>query len=60
MEAIAHRAGVAVQNVYFTFHTKDALLQEVHNRTVLGNDALPRRCSRGTGPPRPNPMWHKR
>ncbi len=41
MEAIAERAGVAVQTVYFTFHTKDALLQEVHDRTVLGDDAVP-------------------
>ncbi len=41
MEAIAARAGVAVQTVYFTFHTKDALLQEVHDRTVLGDDATP-------------------
>jgi AcrR family transcriptional regulator len=38
MAAIAERAGVAVQTLYFTFHTKDALLQEVHNRTVLGDD----------------------
>jgi AcrR family transcriptional regulator len=43
MAAIAERAGVAVQTLYFTFHTKDALLQEVHNRTVLGDDS--------TGPP---------
>ena len=41
MESIAERAGVAVQTVYFTFHTKDALLQEVHDRTVLGDDATP-------------------
>ena len=39
MAAIADRAQVAVQTVYFTFHTKDALLQEVHNQTVLGRDA---------------------
>ncbi len=38
MAAIAERAGVAVQTVYFTFHTKDALLQEVHNGTVLGDN----------------------
>ena len=48
MEAIAERAGVAVQTLYFTFHTKDALLQEVHNRTVLGEDITP--------PPRQE--WH--
>ena len=41
MAAIADRAQVAVQTLYFTFHTKDALLQEVHNQTVLGRDALP-------------------
>src|SRR5918997_1673386 len=36
MALIAERAGVAVQTVYFTFRTKDALLQEVHDQTVLG------------------------
>jgi AcrR family transcriptional regulator len=41
METIADRAGVAVQTLYFTFHTKDALLQEVHNRTVLGEEGTP-------------------
>lgn len=41
MTAIADRAQVAVQTVYFTFRTKDALLQEVHNQTVLGREALP-------------------
>jgi AcrR family transcriptional regulator len=41
MEAIAERAGVAVQTVYFTFHTKDQLFQEVHERTVLGDENLP-------------------
>ncbi len=39
MTLIAERAGVAVQTVYFTFRTKDALLQEVHDQTVLGRDA---------------------
>ena len=48
MDAIADRAGVAVQTLYFTFHTKDALLQELHNRTVLGEE--------GTPPPRQE--WH--
>ena len=38
MTLIADRAGVAVQTVYFTFRTKDALLQEVHDQTVLGRD----------------------
>src|SRR5689334_15061569 len=41
MEAIADRAGVAVQTLYFTFHTKDELFQEVHERTVLGDENLP-------------------
>ena len=36
MALIAEQAGVAVQTVYFTFRTKDALLQEVHDQTVLG------------------------
>jgi AcrR family transcriptional regulator len=36
MALVAERAGVAVQTVYFTFRTKDALLQEVHDQTVLG------------------------
>jgi AcrR family transcriptional regulator len=37
MEAIAERAGVAVQTLYFTFHTKDDLLQAVQDRAVLGD-----------------------
>jgi len=41
MEAIADRAGVAVQTLYFTFHTKDELFQAVHERTVLGDEAVP-------------------
>jgi AcrR family transcriptional regulator len=41
MDAIAARAGVAVQTLYFTFHTKDELFQAVHERTVLGDEALP-------------------
>jgi AcrR family transcriptional regulator len=41
MEAIAERAGVAVQTIYFTFHTKDELLQSVHDWTVLGDDPTP-------------------
>lgn len=38
MERIAKRAGVAVQTVYFTFHTKDELLQAVHEWAVLGDE----------------------
>jgi AcrR family transcriptional regulator len=41
MEAIADRAGVAVQTLYFTFHTKDELFQAVHERTVLGDENVP-------------------
>jgi AcrR family transcriptional regulator len=50
MAAIAGRADVAVQTLYFTFHTKDELLRAVHDRLVLGSDALP---------PREQP-WHQR
>lgn len=41
MQDIADRAGVAVQTTYFSFRTKDGLLQAVHDRTVLGEDGLP-------------------
>src|SRR3954471_19287535 len=41
MDAIAERAGVAVQTVYFTFHTKDELFQAVHERTVVGDENVP-------------------
>jgi AcrR family transcriptional regulator len=41
MEAVAQRAGVAVQTVYFVFRTKDNLLQAVHEWTVLGDDPAP-------------------
>jgi AcrR family transcriptional regulator len=41
MAAIATRAGVAVQTVYFTFHTKDELVQAIHERAVLGDETLP-------------------
>lgn len=41
MSDIAERAGVAVQTVYFTFHTKAELLQECFNYAVLGPDRLP-------------------
>ena len=41
MDAISQRAGVAVQTLYFTFHTKDELLQQVHEWTVLGDDPTP-------------------
>jgi AcrR family transcriptional regulator len=41
MANIAEQSGVAVQTLYFTFHTKDELFQAVHDRTVLGRDELP-------------------
>lgn len=41
MEAIAEHAGVAVQTLYFSFHTKDELFQKVHEHTVLGDENLP-------------------
>ena len=41
MDAIAERAGVAVQTLYFSFHTKDELLQAVHDWTVIGDERVP-------------------
>lgn len=41
MTAVAERAGVAVQTLYFTFRTKDELLQHVHDWTVLTDDPTP-------------------
>ncbi|MET3805373.1 AcrR family transcriptional regulator [Nakamurella sp. UYEF19] len=38
MAAIAKRAGVAVQTVYFVFHTKAELLSNVIDAAVLGPD----------------------
>lgn len=40
MQAIADDAGVAVQTLYFTFHTKDELLQAVQDRAVLGDEGV--------------------
>jgi AcrR family transcriptional regulator len=40
MAQIAKQAGVAVQTLYFTFHTKAQLLQQTLDRAVLG-DAPP-------------------
>jgi AcrR family transcriptional regulator len=50
MAAIAGRAGVAVQTLYFTFHTKAELLQQTLDRAVLGD-----------GPPIPPPQtqWYQ-
>ena len=41
MGDIADRAGVAVQTVYFTFHTKAELLQACFDFAVLGPERLP-------------------
>lgn len=42
MNDIAEVAGVAVQTLYFTFHTKAELLQACYDRAVLGDeDPLP-------------------
>lgn len=41
MSAVAERAGVAVQTVYFTFHTKSELLQAAYEWAVAGPDGIP-------------------
>jgi AcrR family transcriptional regulator len=41
MDAVAAQAGVAVQTVYFVFHTKGDLLQAVYEHLVLGPDRVP-------------------
>jgi len=41
MADIATRAGVAVQTLYFAFHTKGELLQACYDHAVLGPDRLP-------------------
>jgi AcrR family transcriptional regulator len=41
MSDIAARAGVAVQTVYFAFHTKAELLQACFDHAVLGPERLP-------------------
>lgn len=38
MQAIAEEAGVAVQTLYFTFHTKAELLDEVIGAAIVGFD----------------------
>jgi AcrR family transcriptional regulator len=40
MTAIAEDAGVAVQTLYFTFHTKSSLLMEAHDYAVLGEEGI--------------------
>lgn len=39
--AVAEDAGVAVQTVYFVFHTKGDLLQAVYEHVVLGRERTP-------------------
>ena len=41
MDAVAAEAGVAVQTVYFIFHTKRELLQAAYELAVLGPDGTP-------------------
>lgn len=41
MAAIARRAGVAVQTVYFVFHTKAELISAVIDAAVLGDEPTP-------------------
>jgi AcrR family transcriptional regulator len=41
MDAVAAQAGVAVQTVYFTFHTKAELLQAAYEHAVLDPEATP-------------------
>jgi AcrR family transcriptional regulator len=41
MDAVAAEAGVAVQTLYFTFHTKAELLQAAFEHAVLGPEATP-------------------
>src|SRR6266508_5327046 len=38
MAQIAEAAGVAVQTVYFTFHTKSAVLSRAYDFAVMGED----------------------
>ena len=49
MADVAERAGVAVQTVYFTFHTKAALLEACDARSVMGDD--------DPLPPQEQPFW---
>ncbi len=51
MTAVAERSGVAVQTVYFVFHTKPELLQACYELAVLGEND-PR-------PPHLQPWWQE-
>jgi AcrR family transcriptional regulator len=48
--AVAHRAGVATQTVYFVFHTKAALISAVIDTAVLGEE--------DPTPPEATEWWH--
>jgi AcrR family transcriptional regulator len=50
MAAIAQRAGVAVQTVYFVFNTKPSLLTATIDHAVMGADELP---------PQDMPWWEE-
>ena len=50
MAAIARRAGVAVQTVYFVFNTKPALLTATIDHAVMGDD---------NRPPQEMPWWQE-
>jgi AcrR family transcriptional regulator len=53
MDVIAERAGVAVQTLYFTFHTKAAILEECVGAAILGFDLWdPRAVPNLTADPR--------
>ena len=41
MDAVAAEAGVAVQTLYFTFHTKAELLQAAYEHAVTGPEQIP-------------------
>lgn len=41
MAAVADEAGVAVQTLYFRFHTKAELLQAAYEQAVLGPEGVP-------------------
>ena len=45
MEQVAAEAGVAVQTLYFTFHSKPGLLQAAFEHAVLGPDPVPPQLS---------------
>ncbi|HVE99325.1 MAG TPA: TetR/AcrR family transcriptional regulator [Mycobacteriales bacterium] len=51
MASVAKRAGVAVQTVYFVFHTKPALLTAAIDAAVLGDE--------GPVPPELTPWWRE-